>query len=340
MATAKQLPSGNWRCQVYEGMVDGKRQYKSFTGRNRIMCEREATLYENRMKGLRDGTSVEAALEDYVSVRRSVLSPATVRGYNNIVRYFKNEQGAFCALPVASLEKRELQSVINEMVHNGDSAKTIGNRMGLVFSAMRDKDVQVPRVKLPTKQRPDLHIPDTKDVQKIIKASEGTEMEIPILLAAFAPMRRSEICALTMDDIDGDTIHVRHAIVMNEKGENVIKGTKTYQSNRYIPMDKSIMDKIRKKGYITKIENPQHISQRFEHIAKKAGCEGVRFHDLRHWCASYLHAQGVPDTILQARGGWRTDRILKSVYLHELESESSKWTQTINNNFEDILKSV
>lgn len=340
MATAKQLPSGSWRCQVYVGMENGKRLYKSFTGRNRTHLEYEATLYENRMKGIRDGTSVEAALDDYLSLRKSVLSPATVRGYNNIIKYFKSYQEAFCALPVASLDKRDLQSVVNDMARNGDSPKTIGNRMGLVFSAMREKDVFVPRIKMPDKQRPDLHIPDTKDVQKIIKASEGTEMEIPILLAAFAPMRRSEICALTMDDIDGNVIHVRHAIVMDENGKNVIKGTKTYLSNRYIPMDESIIEKIRKKGYITKIENPQHISQRFEHIAKKAGCEGVRFHDLRHWNVSFLHAQGVPDKIIQARGGWRTDKVLRSVYLHELESERSKWTYTINDNFKNILKNV
>lgn len=32
MATAKQLPSGSWRCQVYAGTApDGKRQYRSFT---------------------------------------------------------------------------------------------------------------------------------------------------------------------------------------------------------------------------------------------------------------------------------------------------------------------
>ena len=59
-------------------------------------------------------------------------------------------------------------------------------------------------------------------------------MEIPVLLAAFGPMRRSEICALTSDQIDGNIVHVDRAIVLNENYQWVIKKPKSYAGDRYI----------------------------------------------------------------------------------------------------------
>ena len=44
-------------------------------------------------------------------------------------------------------------------------------------------------------------------------------MEIPILLAAFGPIRRSEICALDSDHINGNIVHVEYAMVQNEDKE-------------------------------------------------------------------------------------------------------------------------
>ena len=161
-------------------------------------------------------------------------------------------------------------------------------------------------------------------------------MEIPVLLAAFGPLRRSEICALSVDDIDGNVIHVRNAIVPDENGNYVTKGTKTYDSDRYIPMSHDIIEKIQKQGYVTKIQNTHIITSRFERIVNKIGCKGVRFHDLRHWCASFLHAQGVPDQYIMARGGWKTDAVMKAVYRHELASERNKWNKDIEKMFRAI----
>jgi integrase len=177
-----------------------------------------------------------------------------------------------------------------------------------------------PMVKLPDLVKPQLKIPDIDDVKRILEVAKGSEMEIPILLGAFAPLRRSEIVPLTLDDIEGNIIRVNKAVVMDENGKNITKGTKTYDSTRLIPMPEHIIQKIMDKGYVTDIKNPQHISQRFEHIARKAGCQGTRFHDLRHFCASYLHSIGIPEQYILARGGWTTDGVMKNVYRHTLES--------------------
>ena len=340
MATAKKLASGSYRCLVYIGKdASGKRIYKSFTHRDKRKCERMADEYADLHRGTVNRGSLESAIMRLITQKEPVLSPATIRGYKNILAYLQKDFPDLCKMPIYNLTKSDLQKTVDKMASEGAKPKTISNRMGLISSVLKESDLPVPSISLPRKERADLKIPDTKDVERIIKIAEGTEMEIPILLAAFGPMRRSEIVALTMDDIDGNTIHVRKAVVMDSEGKNVVKTTKTYDSNRYIPMPEDIIRKIREKGYITDITNPQIISHRFQHIAKRAGCEGTRFHDLRHWCASYLHANGVPDMYILARGGWRTDRVMKTIYRHELESEKTKWTKKIVKDFKNIMQS-
>ena len=333
MATAKRTASGKWKITVFVGYdSEGKRKYKSFTDGDKRKCERVAAQYLDEHRGIVNKDSFESAMSDYIASRKAVLSPATIRGYKNVEKQLKNQYGAFCAIPVQDINQDVLQALVNEMTVLV-SPKTVRNRHGLITAVIKNKGYMPPMVKLPNLKRPVLKIPDVDDVKRILSEAEGSEMEIPILLGAFAPLRRSEISALTIDDIEGDVIHVTKAIVMDENGKNVLKGTKTYDSSRSILMPHYIIEKILTKGYVTTITNPQHISQRFEHIANRAGCKGTRFHDLRHFCASYLHSIGVPEQYILARGGWTTDGVMKNVYRHTLESGEDKVGK-------DIIKSI
>lgn len=338
MAKARKLPSGNWRCRVYIGKDEkGNPRYKSFTAPDKKRCERMASQYADENRSFTDGVRFRDAMESYILSRKAVLSPATIRGYRNIQKALRNDFSSFCERSVTDITQDVYQTLVNTMVERGVSPKTVRNRTGFISSVIKYKGYMPPNIKLPDKVKSEHKIPDLADVLRIVSEAEGTEMEIPILLAAFAPMRRSEIVALEMSDIDGNVIHVQRAVVMNENGDNVSKSPKTYDSDRYILMPDSIMDKIRKKGYITNIKNPQHISQKFEHIARRAGCPGTRFHDLRHFCASYLHAKGIPEQYILERGGWTTDGVMKKIYRHSLSAESDKINKNLVKMMDDVL---
>lgn len=338
MATAKKIPSGNYRCTVYIGKDEsGKKKYKTFTDPDKRRCERIASEYVDEHRTVRNTGTFESAIDAYFEAKTAVLSPSTIRGYKCTERYLKLHHSAFCDVKIGNVDREMLQSVVNDMTKR-IKPKTIRNHIGFISAVMDYQGYAIPKITLPEKKKPELHIPDTKDVKRIIEHVEGTEMEIPVLLAAFAPLRRSEICGLTLDDIDGDTIHVRQAVVITDDFETVVKGTKTYESDRYILMQHDIVQKIMDKGYVTDIKNPNIITSRFEKIVKDLDMTGMRFHDLRHWCASYLHAQGVPDEYILARGGWKTDHVLKSVYRHELASEHDRWNKQINSGFSAIMK--
>lgn len=321
MASAKKTKSGAWTISVYIGLdQNGKKKYKRFTDTDKRRCERTAAAFVDEHRKVLDKKSFEYALNRYILSRTPVLSPATIRGYRTIEKSLKRDFEGFCAMSVYDIDKQTMQTLVNEMILDGVSPKTIANRTGLISSVLKDNEVTPPDVRLPERRKPNLHIPDTDDVMAIIKAAEGTEMEIPILLAAFGAMRRSEIMALTMKDIKGDEIHVKSALVMDTNGNHVRKQPKTPESDRYVLMPHFVIEKITERGYITDLESPNYITQRFEHIARKAGCEGTRFHDLRHWCASYLHSINIPDQYILSRGGWSTDGVMKKVYRHSLHS--------------------
>lgn len=340
MATAKKLASGSYRCLVYVGKdTSGKRIYKSFTHPDKRKCERIASEYADSHRQASNKYSLISATKAFIDRREATLSPATIRGYKNILRLLKEDLSEYGEMPISSLNRDVLQTLVDSMVKDGIKPKTISNRIGLIMSVLKESDIIVPTIILPKKQKAELRIPETEEVQRIIAEAKGTEMEIPVLLACFGPMRRSEIVALTMNDISGNSIHVCKAVVMDADGKNVTKGTKTYDSDRYILMPSEVMDKIRKQGYITKIKDPQHITQRFEHIVKRAGCEGVRFHDLRHWCCSYLHACNVPEQYILERGGWSASdgAVMRRVYRHSLVSEKDQISKSITDRFGAML---
>ena len=338
MAKARKLPSGTWRIRVCVGKDEnGKYIYKSFTDTDKKRCERIAAQYLDEHRGVVKSNSFKDSMNQYIESRKAVLSPSTIRGYKNIQKQLLKQYGAFCETSVAEIRQETLQNLINEMTMFV-SPKTIRNRYGLITSVIKSKGYMPPSITLPEKVRPDLKIPDAKDINTLLEAAKGTNMEIPIMLGAFAPMRRGEIVALRMEDINGNVIHVRRAIVESADGSLVEKSPKTYDSDRYIIMPQFVIDKINEYGRITDTDKPRMITLRFERLVKKCGLEGVRFHDLRHFCASWLHAQGVPEEYILERGGWSTSGVMKNVYRHALSSEAQKINKDIVKAMTDVFK--
>lgn len=135
---------------------------------------------------------------------------------------------------------------------------------------------------LPKKVRPELYIPSDEEIKKLIEYVKNDEMEIPILLAAFGPMRRGEICALDSSDIKDGVVHVSKSMVLDSERNWVIKSPKSYSGDRYIRFPDFVLSKLSKNGRITSL-NPSMITDRFRDILKRTGIPHFRFHDLRHY---------------------------------------------------------
>lgn len=60
-----------------------------------------------------------------------------------------------------------------------------------------------------------------------------------------------------------------------------------------------------------------------------------RFHGLRHYVASIMHAIGVPDQYIM-QWEWTTDGVMKRVYRNTIDRETAKQTQKINSHFQRL----
>lgn len=334
-----QLNSGNYRIQVYDYTDDnGKRHYKSFTAPSSKLAKREAAEWkatrEKQAEPL-DNISLYEAVDRYIGIKKAVLSPSTVRGYVGIRDNYFN--GRFGKTKLSDLNNTLVQIWISDLsVHL--SPKTVRNAYGLFSAAVEIFNPEFRlKITLPAKKRPELYCPNDSDIKALLRHIEGTELEIAVLLAAFGPLRRGEICALNYNDISGNVVTVSKSMVKGPDREWIIKQPKTYGSYRDVELPEFVISKINpnQKGRIINA-TPDQITRRFQRAIISAGLPHFRFHDLRHYAASIMHAIGVPDQYILQRGGWQSDSIMKSVYRNIISLEEVKQNQKINQHFEDM----
>lgn len=361
MATAKKLPSGSWRCLVFshkekitlpDGTLKEKRIYKSFTcddptKAGKRKCEKiaaqwaaekdyRASCRENEAETI---VTLEDAISEYIEEKRPLRSPATIRGYINILNGLKIHSKWILGIDINRITQDDIQKLVGDLTKIR-TPKTIRNYHGLISATLKNRKVEITlRTALPQKLQPTLYIPTDDDIKKIIGELKDTELEIPVLLAAFCTMRRGEICGLSMSDIDGDVIHIHHSLVQDEKKNWKLKAPKTLSSDRYVQAPKTVIEKIQEKGYITNM-TPNQITRRFDYTLKKIGIPHFRFHDLRHYSASIQHALGIPDAYIMQRGGWGSDSVLKAVYRHAMNDRQKEMNQIANGHFESLCNTV
>jgi len=326
--TTSKLPSGKWRTRVY---IDGKQI--SFTASTKAESVRLATQATNNRQYVR--MSVSAALRGYYEAKKGILSPSTAREYaRSIERDFEDIK----FMRTDKLTRATVQKWVSDYSVN-HSAKSTRNAYGLLSAAldlMCDIRFKVELPKIPPRS---YQIPSESDFRQALEECDS-ELKKAVLLAGIGTMRRGEIAALTYGDIDGNIIHVHADKIRSDSGYVVKNMPKTSASDRYITYPSFVIEALgtgRKTDPVVKI-SPEHISRRWRVIRKRCGLDGVRFHDLRHYAASIAHSLGVPDKIIQDRGGWSDDRVMKAVYRNTMKEYSDKFTDMLNEHFEKEIR--
>lgn len=332
LPTPQKLPSGMYRCQV---MVDGKRV--SVVEADPDVCQAKAVALKN---GLIEKTrsphtlTVGEAIDRYIESKDAVLSPATIAGYKRIR---KNALSGIMSTKLSVLTPEKVQREINAMAKS-KSPKSVRNAHGLLSATLAEYlPDMVLRTTLPQKRRYEAAIPSDEDIGKILKTTEGTENELPVLLAIWLGLRMSEILGLTWDCVRSGNLYIKQAIVDGENSIPTVKGTKTYSSTRVLPIPTYIQGLLEKQEHTS--EHIVNISRRalycrFQTICKRSGVsQHYRFHDLRHANASVMLALNVPDKYAMERMGHATNNMLKTVYQHTMKSKQHEVSSLVDEYF-------
>ena len=348
MAKAKKLPSGAWRVQVYNGKnAAGKAQYVSITRDTEKEANFAALEFQlsrdKRGRNTPEKLTLREAIDRFIESRDAVFSPSTIREYRQTQR---NALPGIMDVPLQKLNQEMIQREINAEARV-KAPKTVRNIHGLLSAVLKEylPDFRL-TTKLPQKKKTELVIPSMDEVNNIISAAQGTDVEIPILLAVCLGLRRSEILGLRWSDVNfkAKTVRIAKAIVLDEDNTPREKDPKTYAGNRTVPMPDILVTALEKAKETATADHiitlsGEGIYKRFKKILKENDIPDMRFHDLRHMNASVMLALGIPNKYAARRMGHSTENMLRTVYQHTFQSEEEKMNERINSFFNEHIKS-
>ena len=292
------------------------------------------------------------AMEKYIDSVDGVLSPSTIYGYDKLRKRIDSTFPWFSSMDISEIQQADVQKLISDYAKGKDptyrqdikhrSAKTVANMNGFIYSVMgMYRPGERIKVTLPAKQRKDSYVPTDEEIrlvmQEIRKMNDVSGYEVAIALASFG-LRRSEICALTPDDLNGNILTINKAKVLDRDRKWQIKdSTKTLNSNRKIMIPDRIADKIREQGFVYR-RSPNMITRVLYEIEDKLGIPRFSVHRLRHYFASANIANGMPMTYVEKLGGWSPDSpVLRRVYAHTMAEKEKEMGMMAVKNFEQLL---
>lgn len=302
----RRLPSGAWNCRV---MIDG--QSYSFTHADKKTVVRMASDFADEYRRKMDNPTLLERMREYVAENTERLSPSTVRSYNGMIRMIEERTPRIANKRLSAITEQDVSDIVRPL----RTLKTKRNYVNFVHACTGKSAGKLTGV---SSKR--VHVPTELEVKGLLQIFRNTELEVPIMLAAYGGLRRGEICALRMSDIDGDFVHVSRAVVRDPSGEWVTKDPKTASSVRSVLLPHFVIERIREQGYITHLL-PSQVSNRFWKKQRNLGIPPYCFHSLRHFHASYLHYLNIPDAYIMQRGGWSTPSVMQSIYRHALEDK-------------------
>ena len=292
-------------------------------------------------------------LLEWLEIAKGRLAVATYSSYAAMIKkpvgpYFRQRN-----LTLRELEARHLQMFYSEMLRKV-KPNTVIHYHAIIHSALKyavktDMLVQnvADKVDRPKKNSFQPDFLSAEEMQKMFKALRGTKLELPVLVAAFYGFRRGEVLGLKWDAIDFErrTISVIRTVTTitldGKQTEIEQQSAKTKSSLRTLPLIGSFREyflqvketqELNKQvcgncynheydGFVFVDElgermRANYLTSAFPKFLEDHGLRRMRFHDLRHSCASLLLANGVPLKHIQEWLGHSDFTTTANIYAH------------------------
>lgn len=306
-------------------------------------------------------------MKKWLKMISSSVEPTTLNGYKGIVNgrmtdYFQNKK-----ITLQNIKPKHIQEFYQYLLDEGLSGNTVKHyhaniRKALQYAMKTDIILSNPadKVDLPKieEYKPKFYTSD--EVKILLNEVIGTKLEIPVMIDCFYGFRRSEVIGLKWSavDFENDTITINHTITQSN-GKLIIRDkTKTKSSKRSLPLEpivKSFLLELKEKQEKNKelcgdsynqeyleyicVDNcgnlirPDYVTETFLKLLKKKKLKIIRFHDLRHTCASILLKNGANMKEIQAWLGHSNYNTTANLYAHLDTSSVCNTGKVITNVF-------
>lgn len=323
---------------------------------NKIENEADSVYRTNTDVHIDNKTSFTDYLDQWVEIRKSYISPSTYRTYKNLIaqmrRYFDKKNLSFTDIKPLDIESyyqymRGRGNSSNTVLHHH-----VIIRKAFDYAVKTDLITTNPADKI---ERPKIgkyigSFANRDEIAKIFEAYKDHPHEIGIYLACYYGLRRSEVLGLRWQSIDfkNKTIVINHKVedlygkhrIGNENifKSDILKNTSSYRTLPLFAKIEELLLKVKARisdnrqrlgdlysennldyvcvDYCGQIIKPSTITQVFRHTLDKHGLRRIRFHDLRHSCASLMLAEGVPMKQIQEWLGHATFNTTADTYSH------------------------
>lgn len=289
-------------------------------------------------------------MKHWLKMIKASVEETTYNGYNGIINgrmtdYFKDKN-----ITLQNIKPKHIQEFYQYLLEDGLSGNTVkhyhANIRKALQSAMKTDIIPsnpADKVDLPKIQEFSPQFYTSDEVKILLNSVQGTKLEIPVMIDCFYGFRRSEVIGLKWSAIDFEnkTITINH-IITQSNGKLIIRDrTKTKSSKRTLPLEpivESYLLELKEKQkrnqeicgnsynqdyleYICvddvgNIIRPDYVTETFLKTLKKKKLKIIRFHDLRHTCASILLKNGANMKEIQAWLGHSNYNTTANLYAH------------------------
>lgn len=358
---------------------NGKIIRKEFYGKSKSDAEKKRDEYLNKIKSgifkdydkLYVGNTMNAWLIEIVQLSRK---PSTFDLYYGLYKnYIENTTISF--LKLSDIQSSNIQKYYNDLKKQGKSSNVIFkiNKLLRTFfnyaitqNYISNNPCSKGRIIIPgdlRKEKKKIEIFTNEELKLILNAPETSLIKFIALTCVNTGIRRGECLGLKWSDIDTDNneIHIRRSVKtvakydddMNKHYAPIMQTTKTYTSERDIPLPKSlisILGTIKEQQEINKskagksyVDNnlifcnengglidDSNLSRSFSRFLKRLGIPHKHMHCLRHTYATLQFENNIPLKTVSKLLGHRSIKITADTYTHVLKREMDKSVDILN----------
>lgn len=277
---------------------------------------------------------------------------STAYNYRNMARC--HILPALADQPLQQLSPIQVQTYLYQRLCEGLSPNTVIKHYTLLFTALE----QARRLELLERNPMERVIPPKKEeaphtfyspaqIRMLFRAVEGTVLELPVKLAAYLGLRRSEITGLRWKCVDLKNKIILIQEVRTEVGSReVVKLPKTKTSIRRLGIAgvQDLLESLERAWQRRRSDDPEeyvlllpsgtppspnYLTSRMLETVQKNHLPHITLHGLRHSFASVANQQGVTMHDISRTLGHSSITVTSSIYTHLFDDTESKTLQTV-----------